>query len=101
MLLEEEGAVLNGNTLGLHKQQGYQNGLHNHTACKEEEGAPLHRTPLTVREQLKLTAWDPTRFLSAGLITSAWLRPMQITNLSPPDFSIVMPADFNPSYETK
>ena len=71
VLLEEEGAVLNGNALGLHKQQGHQDGLHNHTACKEEEGAPLHCTLLTVRNQLKLTAWDPTKVRSAGLVTSA------------------------------
>ena len=41
VLLEQEGAILNGNSFGLHKQQGHQHCLHNHTACKEEECAPL------------------------------------------------------------
>ena len=44
VLLEQEGTILNGNSFGFHKQHGHQNRLHNHTACKEEECAPLQCT---------------------------------------------------------
>ena len=44
--LEEEGAVLNGNRLGLHKQRRHQDCLHNHTDGKEQERPPLHHSDI-------------------------------------------------------
>ena len=41
MLLEDEGALLQGYMLGLHKEESHKNRHHNDTGCKEEEGGPL------------------------------------------------------------
>ena len=64
--LEEEGAVLNGHRLGLHKQQPHQNGLHNHTASKEEEGAPLHGKTTEKDNKLLSTMVSASEHGSAG-----------------------------------
>ena len=44
MTLEQEGALLNWHCLGLNKQCSHQNGFHNNTNGKEEEGTPLQHT---------------------------------------------------------
>ena len=54
--LEEEGAVLNGHRLGLHKQQSHQDCLHNHTDGKEQEGAPLQQFIVTSQPDARAVA---------------------------------------------
>ncbi len=45
VLLEYEGALLQGNPLGLHKEEAHKYCHADHTDGKEEEGCPLqHKT---------------------------------------------------------
>ena len=41
VLPEQQGALLDGSPLGLHEEQGHQDGHHDHAARKEEEGEGL------------------------------------------------------------
>ena len=46
MLLEDEGALLKWDMLGLHKEEAHKDGHHNDTAGEEKERSPLQATGL-------------------------------------------------------
>ena len=67
VLPEQQGALLNGGSLGLHEEQGHQDGHHDHAARKEEEGEGLQASKTLLQQSSRLLVAFQTQ--SVG-----WLR---------------------------